>query len=74
LIPKYTLTSDTVLLKVYVKIKQSHYRPGQALRFQEVEAPRFQDDQCMKVVRLSVLCTGHVHPQEIYLVLISDRG
>jgi hypothetical protein len=29
--------------KVKVKIKQSHYKPGQAQRFQEVEAPRYQD-------------------------------
>ena len=31
--------------------------------FQEVEAPRFQDNQLMKVVGLSALRTGHLYPQ-----------
>jgi hypothetical protein len=30
--------------------------------FQQVEAPRFQDNRHMKVVRLSALCTGHLYP------------
>ena len=56
---------------VKVKVKQSHYRPW---GFQEVEAPRFQDNWQMKVVRLSALRTGRLYPQEIFLVLISVRG
>jgi hypothetical protein len=42
---------------VKVKMKQSHYQLGQALRVQEVDAPRLQDNPHIKVVRLSALIT-----------------
>jgi len=38
------------------------------------EGSRFQDNQHMKVVRLSALRTGCLYPQETCLVLISVRG
>jgi len=42
--------------------------------FQEVVAPRFQDNRHMNVVRLLALRTGSFTNQEIFLVLISVRG
>ena len=41
--------------------------------FQQGEAPRFQDNWDMKVVR-SALRASRLYPQEIFLVLISVRG
>jgi hypothetical protein len=57
-----------------IKVKQSHYSLDRPSGFQEVEAPRSQDNRHMKVVRLSALRTGRLYPQEIFLVLISVRG
>jgi hypothetical protein len=57
-----------------VKVKQTHYRPGQAQRFlRKLRLPDFvttaQDGG-----RLSAIRTGRIYPQEIFLVLISVRG
>jgi hypothetical protein len=42
--------------------------------FQEVKVPQISWQRHRKVVRLSVLRTGRIYPQEILLVLISVRG
>ena len=57
------------------KVKESHYRPGQALRVPGFEVPTFHDNRHMKVVRLSAVRTGRPYsPQEIFLAHISVRG
>jgi hypothetical protein len=56
---------------VKVKVKESLYRPR---GFQEVEAPRYEDNRHMKVVRLSAIRTGRLNPPGSILVLISVRG
>ena len=40
--------------------KESHYRPGQALKFLEIWTHRFQDIRHMKVVRFSTIRTGRL--------------
>jgi len=50
---------------------QAYYR---TTGFQDVKPPRFLYSRNMKVVRLSALCTSHLYPQQIFLVLIFFRG
>jgi hypothetical protein len=54
-----------------VKEKQLNYRPW---GFQEVEAPRFQDNRHMKMASLLALRIGRLYPWEIFLVHFSVRG
>jgi len=53
------------------ELKQSHYRPGQALKFQDIDASIFQENRHMKVIRLSIICSGRLYLQEIFLVHFS---
>jgi len=68
----YTIISATVIIKV--KVKQSHYRPGQAQTV--LRKLRFPDFVTMAQDggRLPALCTCRLYPQETLLVLISVRG
>jgi len=66
-IPRFTLVIISLC-----SIQQSHYRSGQTLRFKEDEAPRFQDNWHMKVVRLSALRFGHLYPQEVFLTFLLE--
>jgi len=57
-----------------IKIKQPHYRPGQAQRvLRKLRFPDFVTTE-QDGGRLSALRTGSLYSQEILLVLISVRG
>ena len=51
-------------VKVKVKVNQPCTRLDRPWQFQQVQAPRFQDNRHKKVVRLSALRTGHLNSPE----------
>jgi hypothetical protein len=55
--------------RICSKSKLTHYRSGD-----EVRLVAFLEIRLITVVRLSVLYTGRLYPQEIFLVLISVRS
>jgi hypothetical protein len=56
------LDHDSSFQIIVTQVQQSLYRPGQVLRVPGAWGSHIQDNGHMKVIRLSVLRTGHLYP------------
>jgi hypothetical protein len=69
-----SLTLSNTSSYIYIYISNPITGLDRLCGFQEVEAPRSQNNRHMKVVGLSVLRPGRLYSQETFLVHISVRG
>ena len=70
----YEFVGCITLKKKYKRKSNAYTGLNNPWGFQKVEAPRFQANRHMKVVRLSALRTGRLCLQDIFLILISVKG
>jgi len=61
-------------IKVYRLLVNTKHTKGKAIPVKDLKVPRFQDNQHMKVVRVSALRTGHLYPTPWYSFLLQAES